>query len=144
LKRLLDTWDRNGSTSGPTPWQIYNDDDVCLYETYINPHFWTDLNQILHTSPSWSGGGRRICIDPQYFNFSTFRLILSEAGAVSYAIDGCRRQTPPLLRYIRDATRIVVTSRAWRALFVMHWKRGDVNVIHVCENGNLIRREGSE
>jgi len=25
LKRLLDTWDRNGSTSGPTPWQIYDD-----------------------------------------------------------------------------------------------------------------------
>jgi len=25
LKRLLDTWDRNGSTSSPTPWQI--DDD---------------------------------------------------------------------------------------------------------------------
>ena len=23
LKRLLDTWDRNGSTSGPTPWRIY-------------------------------------------------------------------------------------------------------------------------
>ena len=27
LKRLLDTWDQNGSTSGPTPWQIYNDDE---------------------------------------------------------------------------------------------------------------------
>jgi len=27
LKRLLDTWDRNGSTSGPTPWQIYYYDD---------------------------------------------------------------------------------------------------------------------
>jgi hypothetical protein len=27
LKRILDTWDRNGSTSGPTPWQIYDDDD---------------------------------------------------------------------------------------------------------------------
>ena len=27
LKRLLDTWDRNGSTSGPTPWTIYDDDD---------------------------------------------------------------------------------------------------------------------
>jgi len=27
LKRLLDTWDRNGSTGGPTPWQIYDDDD---------------------------------------------------------------------------------------------------------------------
>jgi len=28
LKRLLDTWDRNGSTSGLTPWQTYDDDDV--------------------------------------------------------------------------------------------------------------------
>jgi len=27
LKRLLVTWDRNGSTSGPTPWKIYDDDD---------------------------------------------------------------------------------------------------------------------
>ena len=27
LKRLLVTWDRNGSTSGPTPWQIDDDDD---------------------------------------------------------------------------------------------------------------------
>ena len=27
LKRLLDTWDRNGSTSGPTPWQLYDGDD---------------------------------------------------------------------------------------------------------------------
>ena len=27
LKRLLDTWDRNGSTSGQTPWKIYDDDN---------------------------------------------------------------------------------------------------------------------
>ena len=27
LKRLVDTWDRNGSTIGPTPLQIYDDDD---------------------------------------------------------------------------------------------------------------------
>ena len=33
LKRLLDTWDRNGSTSGPTPWQIYDDDDDDI--TYV-------------------------------------------------------------------------------------------------------------
>ena len=32
LKRLLDTWDRNGSTSGPTPWKICDDDD---YDDYI-------------------------------------------------------------------------------------------------------------
>jgi hypothetical protein len=38
LKRLLDTWDRRESTSGPTPWQIYDededdddDDDVCTF-----------------------------------------------------------------------------------------------------------------
>jgi hypothetical protein len=30
LKRLLDAWERNGSTSGPTPWQIYDDDDICV------------------------------------------------------------------------------------------------------------------
>ena len=28
LKRLLDAWDRDGSTSGPIPWQIDDDDDV--------------------------------------------------------------------------------------------------------------------
>ena len=27
LKRLLDTWDRKGSTSGPTPWNIHYDDN---------------------------------------------------------------------------------------------------------------------
>jgi hypothetical protein len=30
LKRLLDKWDWNGPTSGPTPWQIYDDDDIPL------------------------------------------------------------------------------------------------------------------
>jgi len=27
LKRLMDTWGRNGSKSGTIPWQIYDDDD---------------------------------------------------------------------------------------------------------------------
>jgi hypothetical protein len=44
--------------------------DECLYRTYTNPHFWTNLNQTLHTSPPWSGGGHGM--DPQYFNFPTF------------------------------------------------------------------------
>ena len=39
LKRLLDTWDRNGSTSGPTPWQIYDDDD----ELEINVIKYSDI-----------------------------------------------------------------------------------------------------
>ena len=40
LKRLLDTWDRNGSTSGPTPVQIYDDDyyfDGCSYAPDVPP-----------------------------------------------------------------------------------------------------------
>jgi hypothetical protein len=24
----VDTWDRNGSTSGPNPWKIYDDDNI--------------------------------------------------------------------------------------------------------------------
>jgi len=32
LERLLGTWDQYGSTSGPTLWQIYDDDD----DEYIN------------------------------------------------------------------------------------------------------------
>jgi len=31
LKALLDTWDLYGSTSGPTPWQIYEDEDYYYY-----------------------------------------------------------------------------------------------------------------
>jgi len=39
-----------------------------LFVPYTNQHFWTDLNQILHTSAPWSGGGRRVCMYPQYLN----------------------------------------------------------------------------
>jgi hypothetical protein len=37
LKRILDTWDRNGSTSGPTSWQMYDDDlfRMVLAKLYI-------------------------------------------------------------------------------------------------------------
>ena len=36
LKRLLDTWDRNESTSGPTPWQIYNDDAILAWQKTVD------------------------------------------------------------------------------------------------------------
>jgi hypothetical protein len=46
---------------------------VCLYVwTYTNSHFWTDLNQTLHTSPYWSGRDRRVCMDPKFLTSSTF------------------------------------------------------------------------
>jgi hypothetical protein len=37
LKRFLDTWDRNGSTSGPTPWKIDDDDDEYYALLIISP-----------------------------------------------------------------------------------------------------------
>ena len=43
LKRLLDTWDRNGSTGGPTAWQIYDDDDD--YEIFNLPHVLANYNK---------------------------------------------------------------------------------------------------
>jgi hypothetical protein len=63
---------------------------VCLYGTYTNPHFWTDLNQTLHMSPPWSGGGHRVCMDPQYFNFPTF----STYFVGSECLFVCRRWLP--------------------------------------------------
>jgi hypothetical protein len=47
LKRLLDTWDRNGSTGGPTAWQIDDDDGADGYE-YGTPKFY--LRMLLNTS----------------------------------------------------------------------------------------------
>jgi len=45
---------------------------VCLYGTYTNIHFWTDLNQTLHTSSPWSGRDRRVCMDPKFLTSLTF------------------------------------------------------------------------
>ena len=43
-----------------------------MYKTYTNSHFWTDLNQTLHTSPPWSGRDRRVCMDPKFLTSSKF------------------------------------------------------------------------
>jgi len=115
---------------------------VCLYGNYINPHFWTDLNQTLHTSPPWSGGSRRVCMDPQYFNFPTFStyFVGSECRFVRVRWLPATEPPPPFC----VISRVGVTSRTWRALCVMHRKRGGGNGMHVCGNGNLMGREGNE
>ena len=46
--------------------------NVSLFVPYTNPHFWTDRNQTLHTSPPWSGRDRRVCMGPQYVTFPIF------------------------------------------------------------------------
>ena len=52
LKRLLDTWDRNGSTSGPTPWQIDDDDDNDDDELYVSIISELKYCRINHFKPS--------------------------------------------------------------------------------------------
>ena len=113
---------------------IYKDEClfVCLYGTHTNPHFWTDLNQTLHTSPPWSGGGRRVCMDPQYVNFPTFSkyFVGSECRLVRGRVR--RRQSPPLLCYnpcwcdVTDVTCTVrnalKTRRSERNTCVWKWK----------------------
>jgi hypothetical protein len=43
-----------------------------MYVPYTNSHFWTDLNQTLHTSPPWSGRDRRVCMGPKFLTSSLF------------------------------------------------------------------------
>ena len=56
-------------------WQLHIKLKVCLFVCldvpYTNSHFWTDLNQTLHTSPPWFGRDSWVCMSPQYFTFST-------------------------------------------------------------------------
>ena len=63
---------------------LYIKMNVCLFVPYTNPHFWTDLNQTLHTSPQWSRRDRRVCMGPQYFTFPTFSTYLV-GGACTFA-----------------------------------------------------------
>jgi hypothetical protein len=112
---------------------------VCMYGTYTNSHFWTDLNQTLHTSPPTSGRDRRVYMDPQFLTSSTFltlsiwvslqnhghkiaagatvfRDILTSVIPTSVCVTSptwrCRRRRRhPRQPYIRDAARAGVTSR---------------------------------
>jgi hypothetical protein len=54
----------------------------------------------------------------------------------------CAKSHPRQL-YIRD---VADDTCAWKglALWVMHRQRGEVNGMHVCKNGNLMRQEASE
>jgi hypothetical protein len=106
--------------------------NVCLYETYTNPHFLTDLKQTLHTSPPWSGGGRRLCMDPKYFNFPNFSTYF--VGSECRFVRGRWLPAPetPLLHYIPcwcDVTGVTCTvhntqktRRSERNAYVWKWK----------------------
>jgi hypothetical protein len=58
LKRFLDTGDRNRSTSGPTPWQIYDDDNITneIQSNIITPNTNPILNTyfLQHNDTGWT------------------------------------------------------------------------------------------
>ena len=68
LKKLLDTWDRNGSTSGLTPWQTYDDDYYCYYYDYIAVGYakkitvpWDGLSTIKDVGTNFSNNSEYFC-----------------------------------------------------------------------------------
>ena len=71
LKILLDTWDRNVSTSGPTPWQIYDDDDDNQFKSILTVYKHTHIRKpvifflVLQIS-------RHLLFINLYSNFSSF------------------------------------------------------------------------
>ena len=131
---------------------------VCLYGTYINPHFCTDLNQTLHTSPPWSGGGRRVCMDPKFLTFRPFSPSFLRASANYTTEDGC--QVPITEQVMAAGARVLrqryICDSSWSwcdvtrsyykcvAPSVMHKTRGDMNGKHVCRDESVIGLEASE
>ena len=93
LKRLLDTWDRNGSTSGPTPWQIYVDVSVPYYysirycSTCLCTLQYTILQYIL--TGTLYDGAVRFCIATVYNAAVQFYTVTLYDTAVHVSVPYC-------------------------------------------------------
>jgi hypothetical protein len=75
--------------------------------------------------------------------FDSFLHFLSGASAESWAQDGCRPKSHPRQRYIRDVADDTCALKCL-ALWVIHRQRGEVNGMHGCKYGNLMRQAGCE
>ena len=124
---------------------------LCLYGTYTNPHFWTDLNRTMHTSPPSSGGGRRVCTDPQYLTLLDIFVIFCEepvqntgqnmaAGprVIATALyPWCSRRH--LLKE-SSVTALYPWYSRWQLRVlqvpcILHRQRGEENWMHACQYG---------
>jgi len=85
LKKLLDAWDKNVSTSGPVPWKI--DDDVDDDDDDDETDFFPRKKQYkLHVLASRTGPRRRISIHflLAYFSFIDPRLYIPARVALPF------------------------------------------------------------
>jgi hypothetical protein len=96
---------------------------VCKYETYTNSHFWTDMNQTLHTSPPQSGRDCRVCMDPKF---------LSSLTCGSFSFGGhCRIMGT---RWLPAQPFSAITSYPWfQLVFAWHHQH------YVVADGGVIR-----
>jgi len=71
LKRLLNTWDRNGSTSGPTPWKIYDDERRQSAWIFIL-HFWYQRKRYKNNISKYTSDLCDLCFTKQLSKFVTY------------------------------------------------------------------------
>ena len=100
LKRLLDTWDRNGSTSGPTQWQIHADDIHLFIPSMKKVSGWLLIH--LHTAASTSAS------DKKNVDLLTSPLILGTTRSLAVPNLVCKKGVEPLW----------ISGFSWRPEFV--------------------------
>jgi hypothetical protein len=97
LKRILYTWDRNVSKSGPTPWHIYDDDDD------------DDDRNILPCTVLWTSNPSK-CNDTQCVGFERATLVLTKIQFFWY-MKSCR--LVHIYLYIRRHLSSSSSSCSW-------------------------------
>jgi hypothetical protein len=90
LKRLLDTSDRNGSTSGPTQWQIYDDDDQSFsianfnLDSTVRQGFWNTCRYVQDLTFVVKA---LTVVNTWYSLYGVLGLVLSEDGFSKFSIE---------------------------------------------------------
>ena len=120
-------WDRNGSTSGPSPWQIYDDDDddddgddrqwtLCILTAERQSEVTSTHKRVIHDDRLWKP--ERV---PQSANFvragltklATLSLTLRHVSALNQESNSCVLLRPWLHRQLclTAAVQIVLSAR---------------------------------
>jgi hypothetical protein len=113
LKRLLDTWDWNGSTNGPTPWQTHDDDIIkkLFHACYrvILLFLKNEINALFSETP---------VINPLFMNqLKTFVTSTSVCGAEN-RIEGNFVHVFVFWKSCKTSTRVSITNLCIFSVFL--------------------------